>query len=337
MSSKRWWWTVAAVVLLLVVVGCGREEDGGQVAAPTDDSVPITTGAVDEVEDPSSGGTAGDAVEARRTLEVDGLERSYLVYAPASLPATGPVPVVLYLHGGIGSGEQLAGTAHVREHAEQDGYLAVLPDGTTNADGRFRTWNGGRCCGPAAANDVDDVAFLAEVLDEVAEQWDVDPDRVFAAGHSNGAIMANRLACELPDRVAAIGVVAGSLEVGCEDATPTSVLYVHGDADTNHPLGGGEGEDSVAGVDFTSVADSLDVWVEVDGCDPVPEEERAAEITTSRWSGCDDGTAVELQVIHGAPHAWPGGERTSGLASEPSGALDATAAVWAFFEQHPRS
>jgi polyhydroxybutyrate depolymerase len=308
------------VALVVVVLGCGRSEDDGEAAPTSDDSVP-----------------SGTAVEERRPLEVDGLERSYLVYAPASLPADAPVPVVLFLHGGIGSGEQLASTAHVREHADEDGYLAVLPDGTTNDDGRFRTWNGGRCCGPAAANDVDDVAFLAEVLDDVAEQWEVDPDRVFAAGHSNGAIMANRLACELPDRVAAIGVVAGSLEVACEDGSPTSVLYVHGDADANHPLEGGEGEDSVAGVAFTSVADSLDEWLEADGCDPVPDEHTTGEVTTSAWSGCDDATVVELQVIHGGSHAWPGGERTSQRAPEPSDALDATAVVWDFFEQHPRS
>jgi polyhydroxybutyrate depolymerase len=323
---------VLLALLAFAVAACGGAADaegpGGaeERVGAADESVPAP--AVEGVE-------GGTTVEAQHELEVDGMDRRYLTYAPAALPIE-HVPVVVFLHGGVGSGVQLAESAEVREHADVDGYLAVLPDGTTNDEGRFRTWNGGRCCGPAVANDVDDVGFLEAVLDDVAAQWDVDPDRVFVAGHSNGGIMANRLACELPDRVAAIGVVAGSLEVPCDEGMPTSVLYVHGDADTNHPIEGGAGEDSIAGVEFTSVSDSLATWVEVDGCDPVGEEDLGAEISTTRWTGCDDGTEVQLQVVHGAPHAWPGGSAGRPGATPPSGVLDATAALWDFFEEHPR-
>jgi polyhydroxybutyrate depolymerase len=320
-------------VLLLgfAVAACSGGTD--VEAESPDDSVPATAGSVAEV--PDQAAESGTTVEATHDLEVDGLDRRYLTYAPASLPSE-HVPVVVFLHGGVGSGEQLADSADVREHADEDGYLAVLPDGTTNGEGRLRTWNGGRCCGPAAASDVDDVRFLEAVLDDVEARWDVDRTRVFVAGHSNGGIMANRLACELPDRVAAIGVVAGSLEVPCDEGTSTSVLYVHGDADTNHPIGGGAGEDSIAGVEFTSVSDSLATWVEVDGCDPAGEEDLGAEISTTRWAACDDGSEVQLQVLHGAPHAWPGGSAGRPGATPPSDVLDATAAVWDFFEEHPR-
>lgn len=302
------------LVVLAVLCGCSAAPDAGRAQPPP----------------------PADAVEERRTVEVAGEDRSYLLYVPAALPADEPPPVVLFLHGGVGSGEQLADTADVREHAEHDGYVAVLPDGSTNEQGRFRTWNAGRCCGPAAEQDVDDVAFLGAVLDEVEADLGADPDRLFVAGHSNGAMMANRLACERRGRVAAIAVVAGSLEVPCDDAAPTSVLYLHGDADTNHPLEGGVGEDSVAGVAFTSVQDSVERWVQVDGCATGPHVTRDGDVTTSTWSDCLEQTAVELQVLHGAAHPWPGGERTSFRSDEPSGAIDATEAVWDFFEQHPR-
>jgi polyhydroxybutyrate depolymerase len=317
-----------AATAALALSACGG--DGGGSPAATSAAPPTT------VEEGAA--VTGQAETTEYTLTVDGRERTYSVYAPASLPAEGPVPVVLFLHGGLGSGDQLGETAHVAEHAEDAGYLAVLPDGATNDEGRFRTWNGGRCCGPAMNADADDVAFIAALLDEVEAEWDVDPDRVYAAGHSNGAIMANRLACDLPGTFAAIGAVAGSLETECEDGQPTNVLYIHGDADTNHPLEGGIGRDGISGTDFTSVADSLDRWTEIGGCGADPEVTEQGAITTSVWTGCDDGVDVELQVIAGAAHPWPGGESSPlAVVGEVSQDLDATAAVWSFFEQHPRS
>jgi polyhydroxybutyrate depolymerase len=321
-----------AAAVVLVLAGCGAEGDGSSGTEVSDG-----TEVRDGEQVPDVVPALGEAQTTEHTLMVDGRERTYSVYAPASLPAEGPVPVVLFLHGGLGSGEQLGETAHVAEHAEDASYLAVLPDGATNDEGRFRTWNGGRCCGPAMNADVDDVAFIAALLDEVEAEWDVDADRVYAAGHSNGAIMANRLACDLPGTFAAIGAVAGSLETPCEDGQPTNVLYIHGDADTNHPLEGGIGRDGISGTDFTSVADSLDRWTEIGACGADPEVTEEGAITTSVWTGCDDGVDVELQVIAGAAHPWPGGESSPlPMVGEVSQELDATAAVWTFFEQHPR-
>src|SRR3972149_6035846 len=70
--------------------------------------------------------------------------------------------------------------------------------------------NGGHCCGEAAKNNVDDVGFVRALIDELATLINIDPGRVYATGFSNGAIMVYRLACELSDRIAAIGPVAAT-------------------------------------------------------------------------------------------------------------------------------
>jgi polyhydroxybutyrate depolymerase len=112
------------------------------------------------------------------------------------------------------------------------------------------------------------------------------------------------------------------------------LLAIHGDADRNHPLEGGSGARSVAGVEFASTADSLARWAEAMACSPDPARSVAGALTTLTWSGCRDGVRTELVVIAGADHPWPGApeRRASALQGEPTKELDATSAVWGFFK-----
>jgi polyhydroxybutyrate depolymerase len=96
------------------------------------------------------------------------------------------------------------------------------------------TFNGGNCCGQAAATGVDDVEFTRRLLDELAAVVTIDPKRVFATGMSNGGIMAYRLASELSDRIAAIAPVSGPMGTKtCAPRRPVSVIHFHGTDDRN--------------------------------------------------------------------------------------------------------
>ena len=280
--------------------------------------------------------TPASAQTERGSMRFGGHERTWRVYVPASLPLDNAVPLVIGLHGGLGSGEQFAESTRFDSQAEEGRFLAVYPDGVARPLLGIRTWNGGRCCGFAVDQNVDDVGFIATLIDQLQARFRIDPGRIYAMGHSNGGIMAYRLACELPDRIAAIGAVAASLEVPCEAGQPVSVLSIHGDADTSHPLEGGEGADSLAGVAFTSVQESLDDWIALNGCAATPSVAQAGAVTTTRWSGCDQDAVVESQIVAGASHAWPGGEPTGPLRPQPSPDLDATAALWAFLSLRSR-
>ena len=267
------------------------------------------------------------------SLTVKGMERSYRLYVPRSLPADGAAALVVAMHGGLGTPEQFAENSRFDQAAEAHGFLVVYPEGVG------RTWNGGACCGQAARQNIDDVAFISALIDHLREGFDIDPNRVFATGHSNGAIMSFRLACELSDKIAGIGAVAGSLEVStCSAPRPVAVLAIHGDADQNHPLVGGMGPNSVAGVPFASLASSMEALRKANGCSAATDTSREGAVTTSIWRGCRPGGETEQRIIAGASHAWPGATRAgSALVGPPSQALDATEEVWRFFETHARS
>ena len=215
-----------------------------------------------------------------RTIEPGG--RSYRLYIPSTLPE-GPVPLFIGLHGGTGWGDQSVSTNRIEGLAESNGFIVIHPDGVPQPNTRGRVWNGGMCCGIAARENVDDVAFIDAVIDRVESDDDIDDRRVFAFGHSNGGIMSYRLACELSDRIVGIGVVAGTLGIDdCAPTQPVSVMHIHGTADQNLPIDGGVGPKSVAGVDFPPPRDGFATLTTVDGC-PTP---------TANGGGSGDDPAV---------------------------------------------
>ncbi|HXH20399.1 MAG TPA: PHB depolymerase family esterase [Dehalococcoidia bacterium] len=278
------------------------------------------------------GQAAGPPGLSEGSIASGGRQRTYRLYVPASLDPRRPAPLVVALHGGLGTPAQFAANSSFDAAAEAHAFIVVYPAGVG------RTWNGGACCGQAARQSVDDVAFIAALIDHLSARYRIDPNRVFATGHSNGGIMAFRLACELADRVAAVAPVAASLEVdSCSPSRPVAVLAIHGDADLNHPLEGGAGPNSIAGVPFNSLAASMESLRRANGCSATPEVRREGAITTTTWKNCREGGHTEQKVIAGASHAWPGGDpRTAGPGGTPSPVLDATTAIWAFFAEHGR-
>lgn len=275
----------------------------------------------------------------------DGRRRHYRLYVPSTIRAGQAVPLVVALHGGLGSSEQFAANSGFDELAESNGFIVVYPDGVRAVPDRpgLQTWNGGYCCGPAARKNVDDVGFIRFLIDLVEERFSIDPNRVFATGHSNGAIMAYRLACELADRIVAIGVQAGSLGVDdCRPSEPVSVLHLHGLADSNHPIDGGVGT-GVSGVAFRSGREAVTTLAGVNSCDESPIVEAVpanGEVEISTWAGCRGGTEVRLVTVEGASHAWMGhsgaNPRAAALVGEPYMNLDASRLMWSFLSAHPR-
>lgn len=281
----------------------------------------------------------GDHVAASITT-ADGRVRTYELYVPTTLPE-GSVPLVVALHGGTGWGKQFERNSGLDGLAEANGFLVVFPDGVGTGDNGsdLRTWNAGYCCGPAARQAVDDVAFIDQLLDTIGAAYDVDSSRTFATGHSNGGMLSYRLACELSDRFAAVALQAGSLGVEpCEPEQPVSLLHLHGTADTNHPIEGGFGS-GLANVDFRSANESVTLVARADGCEGnaiVAVDAVNLDLMATFWNDCDGGAVVELVTVAGAPHAWMGHTPSNPAATPAYMELDASVTVLQFLFEHPR-
>lgn len=269
-----------------------------------------------------------EPVTSVRTLTSGGVERSYIVTVPSDLD--GSVPLVVMLHGGFGSAKQAQSAYGWDELAVSDGFVVVYPDGLGKA------WNaGGGCCGTSGSAGVDDVAFIREVVRAVSRSVDIDAERVFVTGMSNGAMMSYRLACDT-DIFAAIAPVAGTVLGECDDPQPTSVLHIHGLSDDSVHYDGTPGNGAVR-IDGMPILEINALWRTVDGC-PEPTITESASVTTSTARcGSHD---VTLLSVEDAGHQWPGSTVSRAQvrlgADEPSDALNATAEIWEFFEQHSR-
>jgi len=272
------------------------------------------------------------------SLEVDGRSRRARVYVPSVL-SEGTVPLVLGLHGGGGSAEQFAENSDLDALAEANGFIVAYPEGIPGPVlEHLHTWNAGYCCGPAQRDGVDDVAFIAALLDTLEADLPVDVGAVYAIGHSNGGMMAYRLACELADRIVAIGVVGASLGIeDCAPSRPVSVMHVHGSADRNHPIDGGPGQNSLVGVDFHPAVDGVRTLARADGCPATPRFDIDGDLTVETFAPCDEGAEVRFVAIAGASHAWPGGQGAAGRLTGPTyDAYDASGELWAFVSAHTR-
>lgn len=266
--------------------------------------------------------------EERRTLRVNGVERSYLLYLPAGYRSGHPAPLVLAFHASGSGSRGMPIHTGLSRLADREQFVVAYPDGLG------RRWNDGR--GYARH---DDVGFVRALLDTLQHELSVDPRRIYATGISNGAMFTYRLACDLPGVLAAVAPVAGAMPTdlapACAHTTPVSVLAFQGTADPLLPYAGRGA--SRRGRVFSATR-SIAFWANVAGCAPTPatadEPDRVTDGTRVRhtvYSGCREGRAVELYTIEGGGHTWPGGPAAGTSVGRVSRELDATELIWKFF------
>lgn len=283
------------------------------------------------------------AVDWQGPIEVRGVERNYLLHLPASYDSGKAVPLVLVFHGGRGSGKRAAQLTGFNELADRKGFIVAYPDGL---DGH---WNDGRPQPSGEPPAADDVAFIATLINHLGTMFSIDPKRIYATGISNGAIFAQRLACELPDKFAAIAPVAGTLAkdfaAAHKPARPVSVLMIHGTADEFVPYNGGQVRGDIHG-QVLSAADTVSLWLSADRCDPKTCQQSTMEsrsdgttrVQCQTWIGTA-GATVSLYTIEGGGHTWPGARlpRLAGRVLGPTSQdFNATAVIWDFFDLHPK-
>lgn len=272
-----------------------------------------------------------------RTLNHGNRTRSYVMHIPPGYDPKVATAVVLVFHGGLSNAQTVRQTTKMDAVSDAKGFIVVYPNGTGRFKDRLLTWNGGRCCGYAAEQKVDDVGFVRALLDDLGKVVNVDRRRIYATGISNGAIMAYRLACELSDRIAAIGAVAGTQNIDtCKPNRAVPVLHIHGDRDAHVPYHGGVGV-GLSGVRFTSVDETIAFWVRQNGCALEPKVTQTGNIRQSIYrSQLDPNVTVQLITVVGGGHAWPGGEPAWRGGDVPTREINASEILWDFFAVHPK-
>jgi len=277
--------------------------------------------------------------------------RTFLVHVPREFKTRGALPVLIAFHGGGGNATGFQKYAGFDRLADREGFVVVYPDGTGTQGRRLLTWNAGACCGRAQAAGVDDVAFTLAVLRRLAADLPLDRTRVYVAGHSNGAMMAYRLAAEAADRVAAVGAVAGMMVVErFSPAQPVAVLHIHSADDPRALYRGGLGPPfpgTQVRSRHASVEGGLARWMIMDRCatEPRVAESRTAAVGATThtaellvYEPCESDAAVAHWRLTGAGHGWPGHRSLlpERLMGPDTTVIDAAEEIWKFVARFRR-
>jgi polyhydroxybutyrate depolymerase len=272
-------------------------------------------------------------------LQIGGRDRMALVHIPHNYDAGRPTPLVMAIHGGGGGAIFQADDKNygLITKSEQAGFIAVFPNGISQTrNGMLATWNAGKCCGRARDENVDDVGFLRALVADMGKRVNITPQRVYAIGMSNGAMMSYRLACEAGDVFHAIMAVSGTDNTqSCTPRQPVPVLHIHARNDPLVLFNGGAGSNRLfsddAITEFVSVPETISRWVQLNHANPVPR--RVVDVAGAYcdlYEATSGGAPVQLCVTETGGHSWPGGNKAR-TDESPSQAIRANDLMWDFF------
>jgi polyhydroxybutyrate depolymerase len=260
------------------------------------------------------------------TQTLFGGDRPVWIEVPTDYDHATAVPLVFVLHGyGTNAFTQVRYTG-LGALVEDMGAILVAPDGTLDEVGK-QFWNATDECCDFYGTGVDDVSYLGGLIDDVSAVWNIDPNRIYFFGHSNGGYMSYRMACERAD-IAAIASLAGGTFIDADDCAPTdtvSILHIHGTLDGDVEYEGSATQPGAVG--------SGERWATYNGCAATRasgdqrldiDYDVAGDETSLEWfESCPEGVGVELWTIEDGGHV-------------PVLADDFPDLVWAWWQMHPQ-
>ncbi len=243
-----------------------------------------------------------------QTINVGGIDRTFVIHVPNNLPSGQDVPVVIALHSLGSTAAQFESYTGFSDKADHDNFIAVYPQGIGNS------WNAGACCDPAVSEGSDDISFISALIDTLIEEYPVDSDQVFLTGFSNGAIMGYALAQVLSEKINGYAAVAGLLAM---DVDPPSVsipiMHIHALDDNAVNINGMW--------EYPSVFDLLDEWKTYNNITAEPDTFRNDSRITGILYPSDDSLAnIILYLSETGGHQWNINSR-----------LGTTNRIWEFF------
>jgi polyhydroxybutyrate depolymerase len=302
--------------------------------------------------------TAPATGEVNETMTSGGATRTYLRYVPPGVDPTKPLPLIIDIHGLGSNAVQQEAVTQFEVLAAKEHFVVLTPQGLNN---RFNTNN----VTPNA-----DVTFMSSMLDQVEGAVCIDTARVYSTGYSDGGLMSSVLACQLSDRITAIGVVSGLLHgPDCKPSRPVPLMVFWGKKDQVLPFYGGLGPALLALLTgkpippgatvptaplpaahdqgFPPVEQVVSSWASTNQCpsQSVPITV-GSDVTQNIYAPCGQGSMIRFYVVADGGHAWPGSQILSKGASGAGGRsiigfvtmqVDATNLIWSFFKGYALS
>jgi polyhydroxybutyrate depolymerase len=273
-------------------------------------------------------------IKRTHSIEFDGKSRHYVVYQPVACQGK-KVPLVVVLHGGLTNAHYVAFESHMSRKAREKKFIVVYPEGSGGIGRQLLTWNAGGCCGPAADKKRDDVGFVREIIAKLRKDYDIDGERIYVAGSSNGGMLAYRIAADLPDVVAAVASVNGCVQVeGLKLHGPVSILSFNGSRDHVIRLHGGIGSMLGYKINCPDAHETMKEFAQELGCNEAPQTQKVGKAVKETYTGGKLGTEVCLYTVP-ISHFWPGGGKPFPMITR-KGELSATDVMCDFFWTHPK-
>ena len=285
-----------------------------------------------------------------REFLFDGLQRTYKIHIPPNISDEISPALIFVLHGGGGTGDGMERSLTLGGFnilSDENNFIVVYPDGIE------RNWNDGRknTSDPAHQQNIDDVGFINALIENLTNEFNIDLNRIYSTGISNGAMMSYRLALELPEKIAAIAPVAGAIPIDILPEEPLltqlSVCVISGTSDPLVPWEGGTvgTKRNPRGI-VISVPDSVNYWVINNNCNNTPETILLPDIDPSdgtriyyhKYGSGENNTEVVLYEIKNGGHTWPDGYQylSKIIIGRTSKDINANEVIWDFFKNHPK-
>lgn len=272
-------------------------------------------------------------------MRVAGVMRTYRLHLPAHFDSSRRVPLVIVLHGHGETAENFERYTGMSDKADAEGFIVAYPQALGDPSAWHTAIDG--------SNRRDDIRFVRDIIQLLSRTYPIDQRRIYAAGHSNGGFMTYRLAAALSNRLAAVGVTAGSIGMVDDHGDtirvapprfPVAVIHFHGGADPSVPYNGGPEDDGPDNI--VSVRNTIRFWASADHCPELPSARTVSangNVIVDTYAPCGAGTAVVLYTIVDGAHRWPGDDVPWWTFPGPDiSDVNATDRMWDFFVAHPK-
>lgn len=272
-------------------------------------------------------------------------QRKFMVHFPPNFNTTTQRALVLNLHGGSGNMVNAQGFSMLNPVSDQNNFIIAWPQGYGIAPPGY-SWADGRNTSADQAG-IDDIGFIDKLIDTLITRYNVDTSRIYICGFSNGGFMVQRLACQLPDRFAAMASLGSSMDTvlyqNCNPSKPIPMAFFNGTSDPAMPYSGGPMQNPQV-IPVVPVDATIQFWVTHNNCQTASPVFNFPDIFTAdnstaelyNFTNCDCNANVTFYKIINGGHTWPGVYVASqaSILGNTNRDINASIELWNFFNAH---